>query len=1027
DLKLRNKLIYGLFYWGPAKLLETYQRLLKLAGKDPASSFPEGTWQFYVGYALRDDTARHTCETRGFDATLRQYNIQLAPVDRVTAWTMAAIYTLHQYDDLLANEWRERVYTHTLHQVAVEYEHKDAPYYAQLYRLWESKRPYLRRRDAYLDEDFPTYRRRKFDEFMAVATEGLPKSLVEEWRSRIKAAQAEELPSYQRQMRIHAYLEPTIYGEIRKPAPLPQVRVGVIHEGHYYLLPVCAGEGRLPVDVGAVRAQIAALMRLPAEKTAVSLTSIAAVRRSAFPDLIQSLSPALRQELAKLHQAPIWINTDQQPAQQPLSAIRQGERGIGDHPLTIFDTGESFVFDLSHIFFDGIWGVSLAEILTNEALGWAVYLHSLPPAEAGRHRPYSPAFSFRPGDADLVTQAEQVAQEASAETAAVDLPALLALRQSGKEEAALQHITVNDWLVLYRAIHTAVYQPSPELQAELQALRRDEKTRPAAETALAALHDDQNSNPAILIPVDASRQSPRDRVYPLTFEVPLLNLELINLHQKTLAAQRAYERGAPNPSHAYAQFVKARQAYLTRLQAFGEELHRQKQRAMQGDTMSVGTIRLLAHVPIPVQRLLDGIPGLFDSLNDLIKGREVFSNVGWVARSSTLTRFMTAKDDNEKKEMAWGVMTDAPGVMRLTLRDFRPHVAQLAAVGRHDLAARLAADQLEAYAADLNQFVRELQKILDGVAEPSAALAGEMEPGRAVPEKRYKRPYPLIPAAVIRAQEKQPVLADPPLAEQTGGSSGWGCFALFLFAVVMLVVFFVGGLFYVAVQVRPYDELVVIARQGAAAAGLFQPEETPTAVPAMTLTPTLTPSPTIAPSQTPRPSRTPSPTVTAVVLPTATATLTPSPTPLPTAVLTITRPADGMPMALIPATTFQMGAYAADELARPDERSLHEVYVDSYAIDLYEVSVAQYAAFLKTLGSYVGTCQGYTCLSTRFETRRSYLTVDAAGFGVVPGFENYPVNNVSWFGAQAYCEWVGGRLPTEAEWELAARGGDERL
>lgn len=132
-------------------------------------------------------------------------------------------------------------------------------------------------------------------------------------------------------------------------------------------------------------------------------------------------------------------------------------------------------------------------------------------------------------------------------------------------------------------------------------------------------------------------------------------------------------------------------------------------------------------------------------------------------------------------------------------------------------------------------------------------------------------------------------------------------------------------------------------------------------------------------------------------------------------------------MVLIPATTFQMGAYAADELARPDERSLHEVYVDSYAIDLYEVSLAQYAAFLNALGSYVGTCGGYVCLSTRFETSRSYLTVNVDGYGVVPGFENYPVNNVSWFGAQAYCEWAGGRLPTEAEWELAARGGDDRL
>ena len=705
---LLDKAVYGTFFAGPAAVLWAYQNLLKLAGKEVDASFPEGIWQFYVDYALRDDTARHACETHGFDTTLRQHNIRLSPVDRITALTMTAVYTLHQYYDLLANEWRERVYTTVLREVTAELPENGR--FAELYTRWERLRPYGRGVDVQPQEDYPSYRRRKFDTFLANAMADLPAAVKEAWQTKIAKAEAKDLPAYQHQLSIRAYLEPSLYGEERKPVPLEQMQIGIIHQGRYYLLPACADKNGRPQNVATVRGYITNLMNRPAETGPAHLTELAQVRRAAFPEFLNGTSEGLRQELTSLRLAPIWINTDQQSRHQPLASLRQAERGIGDQPLTIFDTGETFVFDLSHIFFDGIWGAAMAEILTNEALSWAVYLHGLPSVTAPQNRPYAPALTLRPNDRQRLQAAPHVAQEASAETTAIDLNAILELRGLFKQRNDLLRMTVNDLLVLYRTIHGLVYRPAPELVEQLQALQADGRTQAAAKTALATIQNQVN-NPVILIPVDASRRNPRDRVYPMTFEVPLANLDLIGEHQRTLAALRNYERAKRNRQHIFGQFEKLQKSYLTMLAGFGEVLNQTKERASTGESMSVDSIRLLAHLPVPIQRLLDKIPGQFDVLNDLIKGREVFSNVGRVSPDSSLTRFITAKDDNEKKELAWGVLTDADGVMHVTVRDFRPHVAQLTAVGRHDLAIRIIVDQLDSFATGLNQYVRDLHRI----------------------------------------------------------------------------------------------------------------------------------------------------------------------------------------------------------------------------------------------------------------------------------------------------------------------------
>src|SRR5258708_39844340 len=132
--------------------------------------------------------------------------------------------------------------------------------------------------------------------------------------------------------------------------------------------------------------------------------------------------------------------------------------------------------------------------------------------------------------------AARVPPEAAAETEAVNVKAILALRKLFKRRSDLLQLTVNDLLVLYRAIYAATYQPNPDWMTDLQRLSQDSTTRQAVLAAQAAIENSRRVNPAILIPIDASQRSPRDRLYPMSFEVPLADLDLLNLHEGTLTA-----------------------------------------------------------------------------------------------------------------------------------------------------------------------------------------------------------------------------------------------------------------------------------------------------------------------------------------------------------------------------------------------------------------------------------------------------------------------------------------------------------
>lgn len=227
---------------------------------------------------------------------------------------------------------------------------------------------------------------------------------------------------------------------------------------------------------------------------------------------------------------------------------------------------------------------------------------------------------------------------------------------------------------------------------------------------------------------------------------------------------------------------------------------------------------------------------------------------------------------------------------------------------------------------------------------------------------------------------------------------------------------------------RPSDPPTAVAQQTPAPdatnplSGFSNQESTATAVASATPTMTATETSTSVPSPTSTPTSTPTPT--------PSPTLTRTPLAYPVA---ITRTTDNMPMQLIPAGTFLMGSKEEDFLASSDEIPQREVTVSQFYMDQYEVSVAQYSGFLNRLGRYREACNFHDCALPRLVVGyTSYLdqqelVENESQFTPLLGFSNYPINHVSWFGAKSYCEAMGARLPTEAEWEYAARGSDGRL
>jgi formylglycine-generating enzyme required for sulfatase activity len=282
----------------------------------------------------------------------------------------------------------------------------------------------------------------------------------------------------------------------------------------------------------------------------------------------------------------------------------------------------------------------------------------------------------------------------------------------------------------------------------------------------------------------------------------------------------------------------------------------------------------------------------------------------------------------------------------------------------------LSSYQMVSFRRDYDAGLSQLADIL-GVRIPP-------EPEVPVPPPVVKKPVekkvapPLVEPVAVAKTEPEPPTA-PPASEAVPKK------------VLMVGALVAGGLVLLALVAR----IAVLA--------IIRPwppptQKPPIAVPVVRVT---TPTPTSTPTATP--------------IPPTDAPVPPTDTPPPST------PAD---MVHVPAGEFTMGSNEGES----DEQPVNTVYLDAFYIDEYEVTNGQFAQFLNEQGNQEEGGVTWVDIGAEY----CLITESEGQYQPRSGYSDHPVVEVSWYGARAYCQWAGKGLPTEAEWEKAARGTDGR-
>jgi len=765
DLRqLVDQIIYGIIITIPGVILQGYQNLHTALTSKPMGH-PEGSWQFYLHFGLREDLAHHTNETTGYD---EGRPAEATELDDLTAWVMTVMQFLWGYNDLMGVIWDEWTTLRLISEIADEAQLSNTEPFRNILRQWEVTRPYR----APLNGTYADVRHAAFEQFLSQRLDALPANLREAVSDRFRALASQRREQFQRQMSLLSQLAPGRFRDTQVPLSLWDVKIGLVLDGRYHLISVVDRDDRgapniygpggthwpllfrnsKPIDeTGAPlvlrgiqlfresdNEWVGYLDMSPASRIKGQLKHMLENRSKAemgdehWVDILLAETPRKHQKflrgllptetqsaLAELAHAPIIVNWDQRARDMSLAELRRAHRGIGDHALTIMRAEKSVIFDQSHVYFDGTWSMAMAEVLTTAAIQWCKRCITL---AAGESAPIQP-LTLKPSPA-FVREAKprQQVPEISAETTIYDISLIFELREMLIKNGT--RLTVNDLLVITRIFHAAHYKPSSSVQQSIDDFRANARTaaeKRAVATIAQSLERGRDINPALLIPVDAALTDPQERIYPITFR----NLadSLVWVWDETWDAYQAYRKieppDTPEGVEALRKFILKRTYLIGNLRAFSYVLAANKAVAMRGESLNIGILKRLSRLPNWLQALLIVIPEQFTMLNEVIKGDEVYSNVGRVAKGSSIRRFMSAKDDGNTKDLVWGVMTDDDNRLIVTMRDFRPHVKPLELTNRIDLARQMAQDYVSTYTSDLIGLVARLSAMLHTEAPPT--------------------------------------------------------------------------------------------------------------------------------------------------------------------------------------------------------------------------------------------------------------------------------------------------------------------